>query len=73
MSDYLDYFDEDDFLYQGVLQFEATDTSTWLCREKKIWLINSFGNWKTAKYENRRTIYTDYDSFEKACDAILNS
>lgn len=68
-----DYFNEDNFLYNGVLQFESTDTSTWLCREKKMWLICSFGNWKTAKFENRRTVYADYDSRDKACEAILNS
>jgi hypothetical protein len=68
------FLKEDNFNYKDTgLTFEAVDMSTWLCRKKRMWLICSFGNWKTAKHVNHETVYVDYDSFEKACAAIVNS
>jgi len=70
----LSFLDESKFEYKDTgLIFESVDMGTWLCREKRIWLLCCFGYWKTAKYVNRETVYTDYDSFEKACDAIVKS
>lgn len=68
----LSFLEEESFDYKG-LTFKNFDMCTWLCREKKMWLVCSFGNWKTAKFVNHATVYTDYNSFENACDAILNS
>ena len=60
------------FEYNG-LRFERTDMCMWRCTEKKRWLIWSFGTWMTANQINHSTIYEKFDSFEKACDFILNS
>lgn len=70
----LSFLEDSEFNYKDTgLIFEAVDMGTWLCREKRMWLICSFGNWKTSKFVNNQTVYKDYDSFEQACDAILNS
>lgn len=64
-----DYFDYKD------VEFIKWDMTMWLCPSKSKWLINTFGTWKTIVYSRiaKQSIYTSYNSFEDACDAIVNS
>jgi hypothetical protein len=60
------------FDHKGV-RFEGVDTNMWSCKDKRMWLVNSFGAWKTLKRVNQQLVYTPYASFEAACDAIVES
>ncbi len=59
------------FDYKGV-RFDRTDMSMWVCREKKRWLVCSFGMWMTANQIGGSTIYEKFESFEVACNSIVN-
>ena len=58
------------FDYKGV-RFDRIDMCLWACREKKRWLVCSFGTWMTANQIDGFTNYKKFDSFEKACDSIV--